>query len=363
MLAGMPNTSILDDLYRFNSWANARLFTMCEGLTDSQLDEPREMGFGSLRNTLFHILTAEEVWFERWTNVPWRPFPFDAGGLPLAEIARRLHEVAAKRQKLIDQHRSDGWRQVCNYEDSKRNAYSNPLGELLLHVANHGTHHRAQALNFLKRFGRTTPGGLDYLFFRFARPNVKQEAATAESMRNYGLEVESGSSPATTWDADTIRKCFAYGDWANERLFNLLAPLDDSALDRPFDLGMSTIRKTVLHIADAEHWWLRNWTAGPTQFGKAPVTTSVGDLRDQWSKHIAERNRFVESLDADSSQRVVTALVGPMTVRIPIIESMLQLFGHGTHHRAQLINMMRHTNCSPPNCDYLFWFREAPQPA
>jgi uncharacterized damage-inducible protein DinB len=282
----------------------------------------------------------------------------EAGGLAVAKIADRLEKVCGERQRLIDGERADGWRMVCSYEDSKRNAYSNPLGELLLHVANHGTHHRAQALNFLKRFGRTTPGGVDYLFFRFARPNVRQEPATIESMRSYGLEVETGTSPPTTWDATTIRNCFSYGDWANERLFRLLAPLDDAALDHSWDMGMDSIRKTVLHIADAERWWLRNWTIGPSRFEKLPTTTSIAELRSLWSQTIADRNRFVDSLDAESAQRVVTTLIGPMSVRVPVIESMLQLFGHGTHHRAQLINMMRHTGLGPPNCDYLFWRRE-----
>ena len=69
---------IIDDLYLFNSWANARVLALCEGLPDSQLDEPRELGFGSLRNTVFHILTTEEIWFERWTGVRggrFRPTP------------------------------------------------------------------------------------------------------------------------------------------------------------------------------------------------------------------------------------------------------------------------------------------------
>jgi uncharacterized damage-inducible protein DinB len=37
---------------------------------------------------------------------------------------------------------------------------------------------------------------------------------------------------------------------------------------------------------------------------------------------------------------------------------MIQLCGHGTHHRAQLINMLRHSQCSPPACDYIVWVRE-----
>ena len=208
----MKHNSILDDLYRYNSWANDRIFALCEGLFDGQLDERREMGFGTLRNTMFHVLAAEETWLQRWTTLPSRPFPMEAQGLSLGEISRRLKQVAADRQSLMDRERPEGLQRICSYKDSKGNSYSNRLEGLLLHVANHGIHHRAQALSFLKRLGRTVPGGLDYTFFRLAKPNVRQDAATVEAMRQFGLEVDTGSSPAVAWDAKLIRKYFAYGD-------------------------------------------------------------------------------------------------------------------------------------------------------
>jgi uncharacterized damage-inducible protein DinB len=282
----------------------------------------------------------------------------DAAGLPLAEIASRLKRVAQDRQNLMDRERSDGWRRVCTYKDSKGNSYHNQIDGLLLHVANHGIHHRAQALNFLKRFGRTVPGGLDYIFFRFAKPHLKQEPGTAEVLRKFGMEIESGSSPATELDAALIRNYFAYGDWANDRLLRLAAPLDDAALDRSWNMGLDTIRKTALHLADAERWWLRNWTTGPTQFERAAVSTSIAQLQSEWTRIRADRNRFIESLDATAAQRTITALFAPNSFRVPLIESLLQLCGHGTHHRAQLINMLRHSGATLQGTDYVIWMRE-----
>ncbi len=349
---------MIDDLYRYNSWANDRIVAICDGLADSQVDEPREMGFGSLRNTVFHILAVEEIWFERWTAVPWRKLPTEAGGLSIHEIGKRLERIAGERQALIDRERPDGWKRICQYKNSQGNSYSNRLDEMLLHVANHGIHHRAQALNYLKQFGRTVRGGLDFLFFRLAKPYVAQEPATIESMRQYGIEVATGSSPPVAWDAGLIINYFAYGDWCNGRLLDLAAPLDAAALDRDFGMGLGTIRKTALHIADAERWWLKNWTTAPSQFDRAPTTTGIAELRAQW-KHIAtDRNRFIDTLDETSAQRVVTALIGPMSVRMPVIESVVQLCGHGTHHRAQLVNMLRHCGVTAPGIDYVVWLRE-----
>lgn len=350
--------TIIDDLYRYNSWANHRISALCAGLADSQLDEPREMGFGTLRNTFFHILAAEEIWLERWNNVPWRQFPCDAGGLSVDAIIERLDRVAVERQKLVDRQRASGWQVVCHYKDSKGNSYSNRLDGLLVHVANHGIHHRAQALNFLKQFDRKVAVGLDYIFFRLAQPHVRQAPETADSMRQFGLEVETGTSPPVAWDQRMVRNYFAYGDWANQRLLDLISELDDAALDRDWEMGTGTLRKNALHVFDGERWWLRNWTVEPTAFQHSPESTPIGDLRRGWADVIDARNRFLASLDQESSQSVVTALVGPLSIRMPVIESMLQLCGHGTHHRAQTINMLRRTNVTTPGLDYMVWLRE-----
>lgn len=352
------NNSIIDDLYRFNSWANHRVADLCQGLSNSQLDEPHAMGFGSLRNTVFHILAAEEIWLERWNNVPWRAFPVDAQGLAIDGIVERLDRVARDRQALIDRERASGWQNICQYKDSQGNSYSHRLDGLLLHVANHGIHHRAQALNFLKRFDRKAPGGLDYIFFRFAKPHIQQDPATNDNMRQFGLEVATGTSPAVAWDPLVIRNYFAYGDWANQQLLDRIDPLDNAALDRVWGLGMATIRKNVLHVLDAERWWVRNWTVEPTAFQTSSETTPIADLRREWMEVIDARNRFISSLNEESAQRVVTALVGPMSFRVPVIESLLQLGGHGTHHRAQTINMLRRTQVTPPGLDYMVWMRE-----
>jgi len=358
----MSPISITDDLYRYNSWANQRIFALCHGITDEQLDEPRQMGFGSLRKTLFHILAAEEIWLERWAGTPWRTFPMEAQGLPLRDIAARLESVSSQRQELLNRERANGWKRLCQYKDSKGNVYSNHLDDLLLHVANHGIHHRAQALNYLKRFGRKLPGGLDFLFYRLAQPAVKQEPATAEALRQYGLEIDSGPGAPLTWDGELTRKYFDYGDWANDRLLDLIVQLDDAALDRSWDMGMDTIRKNALHLWDAERWWLRNWIEGPAPFEISPASTSIQQLRAGWSEVIARRNQFARKLDDQAAARVVNVSAGGPLIKVAVIESLVQLCGHGTHHRAQLVNMLRRSGVTAPGLDYVLWIRETATP-
>ena len=325
---------------------------LCDGLADA-----RSARWVSVRCATRSFISRRRGYLVRAVGrIPWRPLPTDAGGLSIREIGQRLERIAMDRQALIDRERPDSWRRICQYKDSKGNPHNNRLDGLLLHVANHGIHHRAQALNFLKGFGRTVRGGLDFIFFRLAKPFIALDPSTLESMRQYGIEVATGSSPPVAWDAALIRNYFAYGDWCNGRLLDLAAPLDAAALDRDFVMGMGTIRKTALHIADAE--LVAQELDGPQPVDKAHISTGIDELRTQWKQIAAERNRFLESLDDTSVQRVVTALIGPMSIRMPVIESVVQLCGHGTHHRAQQVNMLRQCGVTAPGIDYIIWLRE-----
>lgn len=56
---------LIDSQYAYTDWANAKVLSLCTGLSDAQLDRSKEMGFGTLRATLFHILAADTIWLER----------------------------------------------------------------------------------------------------------------------------------------------------------------------------------------------------------------------------------------------------------------------------------------------------------
>lgn len=354
----MNSNSMIDDLYRFNSWANGRILKLCEGLTDEQLDQPREIGFGSLRATLFHILAAEEIWLERWEGIPWRPFPTDPQGMSVAGIEGKLQGVAERRAVLIDAERATRWQREVTYFDSSRHPHTRRLFDLLVHVANHGIHHRAQALQYLKLFGRTIPVGLDYLVYKLAYPSLKQDQATIDAMRQYGMEVESGTSTPLEFNSREIQDYFAYHDWATRQVVTAALPLDAVALDRDFGIGPGSIRRTLLHLFDVEPWWLRNWTTGPSPVQGSPADQSLAAALEAWLQVGEKRSAFIGQLNDEQAAQEVVALVGGPALKFRVLESMIQICGHGTHHRAQVTNMLRHSGIQPPTLDYGFWIRQ-----
>lgn len=354
----MKTDTIVDNLFRYSMWANDRIFDLCDGLSDAQLDLEQEMGFGSLRNTMHHIVAAEEIWLSRWLGEVPPAMSRSAEGASLETIRARFQLFDWKRRAFLEQGRSGNWQTPCHYRDLRGNSHTTELLDLLIHVANHGIHHRAQAMNFLRGFGRVIPGGIDYLFFRFAHPALQQTPEATQHLRQMGLEAGSATGEPLRMQPEVLRRGFQYSDWANSRLLDCLKDADNTRLDRSFEMGQGTIRKTLLHIHDVEQWWFQNWTEGSADYKSSPADISLAAIRVLRETLVGQRNRFLAALDESSADRVCEIQIGGIAIRVSVLESLIQLIGHGTHHRAQVLNMIRREGVTPPAVDYVLWARE-----
>jgi len=352
----MNTVPLVQDLFDHYDWARERLLGLAAGLTDDQLDAPAPLGWGSLRATLVHLLTAERLWLDRWRDRPWAPLANADQPLSLDELAERLRALADERNQWLDS--TPDLAQIVHYQNSQRQAFSHPLRELLIHVICHGLHHRAQALQFLRRCGRTITGGLDYLFFKLSHPTLPQESDTVEKLASRGLMIGAATDVHVTIDREMLRRWFAYGDWAMGQVMGYAAACSPDELDRPFEMGMGTLRGTLTHIRDAEHWWWNNWTTGPSAFDRLPATTAIDQLRDLWADTARRRDAFIAEGDESRFLATVVAAMGGLRLAMPLGQSMVQLCGHGTHHRAQAINMLRQLGQTTENIDYVIWIRK-----
>ncbi len=145
----------LVELFRHNVWANQCLFDACEGLSDAQLDATTPGTFGSIRNTLMHIVGLQERCAVALSEsgpvneIRERgPFPGLAelqdsartSGEALVGVAARAHSGATA---------TTTWR---------GEAYTLPVWLLLAQAINHATEHRAQVAAILTQQGIESPG-------------------------------------------------------------------------------------------------------------------------------------------------------------------------------------------------------------
>lgn len=158
---------------RYNAWANARLWKGCEALTDDEYRRNAGAFFGSMHNTLSHVLVADRIWLQRFTGegptydrldaVPYE----ERGELRLARIDEDAR--IGRYVSSLDDERLAG--RFTYVPVSTPEPVTQRLAPALTHFFNHQTHHRGQAHMILTSLGHRAPA-LDLIYFsREARPS------------------------------------------------------------------------------------------------------------------------------------------------------------------------------------------------
>jgi uncharacterized damage-inducible protein DinB len=151
-------------LYAYNDWANRRILDHAERLAPAHLHAPDTGAYGSVHATLVHVMDAEWSWLdERWRGNP-ASVVFDAADYPdVGAIRARWAPVEASLQAFIADLAAEGENsphRVIVYQGDAGAVRRRPLWQLMLHLVNHGTQHRAEIAAMLTRFGHS-PGDLD----------------------------------------------------------------------------------------------------------------------------------------------------------------------------------------------------------
>ena len=71
----MMDVADIQELYRYNQWANDRAFEAASGLTLEEFTRDLGNSYPSVRDTLTHVVWAEWIWLQRWKgNSPQHRF-------------------------------------------------------------------------------------------------------------------------------------------------------------------------------------------------------------------------------------------------------------------------------------------------
>lgn len=154
----------LEGLYAYSCWANEKLFAVIDQLTDEQFTQTVAGSYGSIRNTLVHMMSAEWGWIDRCGGTPRGP-ALKALDYPTRASVRQQWTAVEGYVKAFLSTLSD--RDLERDVDWSFGAgtHRTRLGDLLLHSIVHATHHRGQ-VSLLLRSLDVTPGNFDILYFR-----------------------------------------------------------------------------------------------------------------------------------------------------------------------------------------------------
>ena len=157
----------LSRLYAYGRWANARTLDSVAPLTPEEYGRALGGSFGSVQGTLVHLYSADWVWLERWHGRSPRSLGEAQQAPTLETLREKWREVEEGHAAFVRGLTEERLTQELTYVNFAGETWTYPLGEALLHVANHGTYHRGQVATLLRQLGKT-PISTDYLRFRDA---------------------------------------------------------------------------------------------------------------------------------------------------------------------------------------------------
>ena len=161
----------LQRLYDYGYWANRQLLAVVSELTPEEFTRTVAGSYGSVRNTLVHVLSAEWGWLARCGGHE-RGAALDADDYPNVEsLIEAWARVEGWVRTFLATLKDDDLHRLVAFKNSKGETRSMPLGELLQHAANHGVHHRGQVALLLRALGHV-PGNFDLLVYDADRRGV-----------------------------------------------------------------------------------------------------------------------------------------------------------------------------------------------
>ena len=144
--------SLLHKLTLYNDWANQKIFGQFSQLEDKIPDASMHL--------ICHVMNSQTVWLSRITGEQSSVRTWDDHSLDVCmEMQQQAHELL----KHLTTAEVD-LQQLISYKTFNGIPFENTIYDILIHVFNHGTYHRAQIAGDMRMNG-LEPVNTDYIAF------------------------------------------------------------------------------------------------------------------------------------------------------------------------------------------------------
>lgn len=142
-------------LFAYDRWATRRVLAVLDGLSDDVWSRPHAVGERGLGGILVHHLGASQRW-----RIGLASQGEEEGPSPEDDPLPTLQELRDRWE--VEWAAADAWLPTLTDEFVGLVFEGVPVWQMLVHVVNHGTQHRAEAAALLTADGRS-PGELDLI--------------------------------------------------------------------------------------------------------------------------------------------------------------------------------------------------------
>jgi uncharacterized damage-inducible protein DinB len=157
-------------IYNYNYWGFERIWDCIAQLSDAQFTEEVDYSTGSIRNIVVHLMGSTQRWIKRIQGAEISPHlrfeDFDA----LSKTKAKWDELRIEVLDYVDSLDEKQLDEAVHWKLPARGLQKdNHRWEILLHVANHATDHRAQILGILHHHFHVETVEQDMLFYLVER--------------------------------------------------------------------------------------------------------------------------------------------------------------------------------------------------
>lgn len=315
--AGMKEALVA--LLDFSDWVDERVWSCVETLELAQFTQPLDYSVGSIRDQLAHMLGAERVWLGRMRGEDHMAQWVDYTQFPDISSTRNAakQSLEALREYVASQNETT-LREYYHWpKPPDRDDPLYPRWLTLLQLVNHGTDHRSQILLQLDR--------------HFDAPTLEIDLSRYWRYRR---------SPVHGYiNAYIIRCLFAYHRWAMERVWNYVGVLSEEAFRQPLAYSVGSIQQQLVHLLNAERYWLRRLGAPSLEPLLEPEKLERAKLRGIAS----EQEHWLADWLAGQSDVDLARLYSfhhpddTARLNFAVWQVLHHVINHATEHRAQIL--------------------------
>lgn len=156
---------------------------------------------------------------------------------------------------------------------------------------------------------------------------------------------------------DDLTSLFAYNRWANDRVLQAVRKLTAEQYSQEPVPGWSSVRATLVHVADATVIWSRRLRDEPIT-GRA-TEADCPTIDDAAGLLARGQDAFEQLLPTFTPARLATVLTyrnfRDEQVSAPIWAVLRHVVNHATYHRGQVAAKLGRLGVEPLPTDLVFW--------
>jgi uncharacterized damage-inducible protein DinB len=152
------SVKMVRDLYDYHRWANRKLYDFAAGLGEATCarDVGGQFSHPRVSRMFAHLYGADWVWLNRWKGTSPAAVPGDELAT-MAAVREKWEPLEGEQKTFVETLTDADLARTLEFKNTEGKAFSAPLGQLLIHVANHATHHRSEIATMLTMLSGSPP--------------------------------------------------------------------------------------------------------------------------------------------------------------------------------------------------------------